>query len=305
MSENNVEGVDSLDSYFPSEHDDVRRVQDVDHVESSRRDDHNDEGNEPGQNESFDEPKKSIFKRWYFWVGSLVLFLGIVGALYVQQMMALRSSGQTDQSPIVMADPIRPQAHSVAAASQASSTVVIDAAAASLAADRAVILPIAVATSAASSSNVPNDVMPSGNVTKTSAETGKNINSTARIEELEKQVSLLSSQLKEERSAKQAALDRAATIEKNALTVASKSHQGSKRLTNIKARRVVVSNVKEVQDLANFTDYRIDAITPGQARVTHGSISEYITVGSAINGSKVLSINPDVGEVVTNRGRIR
>ena len=128
----------------------------------------------------------------------------------------------------------------------------------------------------------------------------KNDASKSRVESLEKQVSLLSSELEEQKKDKQAALDKLAVLEKNhpakSGTVKRKPiHLASKQKD---AKRAVV-------DAEYFADYHIDAITPGQARVTHGLESTYVIVGSIIKNAKVVKINPDSGEVITTNGVIR
>jgi hypothetical protein len=305
MSERNVEGGngDSLDSFFHNDHDDVSHVQDVDHVESVHHELHNDEDHEDHQNTSIDEPKKSLFKRWYFWVGSIGLFIGIVGALYVQQMMALRSTGQMDQSPIVMADPAHTPNHPVTAISQVPPVPVVEASATSIVTDHPSSLPIAVA---AASIPITSAEIPSGGKTEiASTGIGKNVDNSARIDELEKQVSALSNQLKEVSNAKQVTLDKIAIANKNSQKNMTTSQTGRKHKMVAKAKKMNQSNMDESNLASNFMEYHIDAITPGQARVTHGNISEYVTIGSVINGSKVLRINPDAGEIVTSSGAIR
>lgn len=309
MSEKNKDGSngDSLDSFFQGEHDDVNHVQDVDHVESVHHDHHHDDDHEEHQSTTFDEPKKSIFKRWYFWVGSIVLFMGIVGALYVQQMMALRNSGQMDQSPspIVMADPAHASTHPVTPISQAPSVPVVEATTTAIVADHPSSLPIAAAASSASISTIPTEIPSGGNAATVSVTIDKSANSSARIDELEKQVGVLSKQLKEVRTAKQAVADKISMADKNEKRITPISHVGLKHKLAVKTKKVDQANMDESQVASNLMEYHIDAITPGQARVTHGNVSEYVTIGSVINGSKVLRINPDAGEVLTSSGAIR
>lgn len=307
MSGKSVDGNngDSLDSFFHGEHDDVSHVQDVDHVESVHHDHHNDDDHEEHQSATFDEPKKSIFKRWYFWVGSIALFMVIVGALYVQQMMALRSSGQMDQSPIVMTDSAHTPIHPITPISPVPPIPVLEATATSIVADHSSSVPVAAAASTASISMTQTEIPPIENAVKVSAEIDKNVNSSARIDELEKQVSVLSNQLKEVRTAKQVAMDKIAIVDKNEKREKLTSRVGLKHKTLVKTKKLNQGNMDEPQVASNFIEYHIDAITPGQARVTHGNVSEYVTIGSVINGSKVLRINPDAGEVLTSSGTIR
>lgn len=265
----------SLDSFFKAEDDDHLLVEDIgtshEHVDHSEHDDvvHPDESDAP--------KKKSIFKRWYFWVGAVLLFLMLVGGLYVQQMMA--ANNQTAVNAYPMVDTPHPAEPPQAAPAPTPAPAVSVAAAS--AAQVVAIMPDQVAASQPSSV---------GSV--------KDDPSKSRVESLEKQVGLLSSELEEEKKLKLDALAKLAILEK--------SHAGrpavvAKKVGTAKRKEPMVSTV----DSGLFVDYHVDAITPGQARITHGSESTYVIVGSTIKNAKVTKIKPDSGEVVTTRGVIQ
>lgn len=254
------------------------------------------------EDEGASVPTKSIFKKWYFWVGCIVVFMGIVGALFVSQKMSLPHGGNADyvpeqkMAPVPVAAPVEPKSIAPAVTQPTTGPTAVTTEAVVTAAPSAAIAPAPLMMP-----EVVTDIGKGAGKPKIVEDEKKDENN-ARITALEAEVKSIQVELDHVKKNAGSAphVEHQKTVAAKAKITATKS-----KTAKSKGEKEEIISEKASENRTFAGGYHVKGISPGQAFISNGKTNKYLSIGTEIDGATVIKIDSDLGLVFTSAGVIR